>query len=512
MISKLFSFLACRRGTCGRLPVVAALVFAVSCVGGPDTKKADEPAREQPVQAQTAPTSAVSDAAAGTVLTPQQGKEIEPSLKPRIDFVPPKPESALVAPVPAMPPVPGERSEKDYLADADRRSEVLKPMMLASIAAVVPGPYPEVKKPEPPPAAKVASTPAAQPKAAPKPGVKAPGAAHASTQAAAPVPTPAAPRPEPVPAEPPPQRAKPAVVTQAESVPDLVLEKKFTVADGLPSNLISALYVDESEAWVGTAGAGVARYIFAESHWIVTGTSGGLGSDFVTDIIKFKGKVYVGTKSGISVWDGFDWSSMSEMESVQLGNVSFTVKEGELWVAARNMRGGMLMFDGNKWTDRSTMRQGLILNNVSDFAFDNGEIWIGTTSRGVYTKRGKDWTIFSVTDGIASNFIYTMAVKGGKCYLGGCCGVSYYDGEKWTIYDVPEGLPHSTVNSIVWDATGIVWLGSKNGLSGFDGTSFRNFFVDDGLLPDNHVTSLFVKGDDVWVGTVGGLSHLKKSQ
>lgn len=491
-----------------RLLALSLMVsLMVSCVGGPETKNTVA-APQSPVSSVSGDTPAAQPPNPASTATQPEAVEV----KSRLDFTPPHQESALVKPVPAMPPVPGERSEKDMLADADKRSEVMKPQIQAAIAAVVPGPYPEIKKPEKeaPPVAKegVQAKPV---------GTQIAGASGQPLKSAAPqFPTPAPARaPEKAitqVAEQQAARSQPQIVAPVEGVPDLTLVNKFTMADGLPSNLITALYVDESEAWVGTSGGGIARYVFSENHWIVTGTTGGLTSDFVTDVVKYKGKVFVGTKTGISIWDGFDWSSMSELEQVQLGNVTFALKEGELWAAARNMRGGVLSYDGNKWVDRSTMRQGLILNNVSDFAFDGGDIWLGTTSRGVYMKRGKDWKVFSVTDGIASNFIYTMAVKGGKCYLGGCCGVSYFDGEKWVIYDVPEGLPHSTVNSIVWDASGIVWLGSKNGLAGFDGTSFRNFYVDDGLLPDNHVTSLFVKGEDVWVGTIGGISHLQKSQ
>jgi ligand-binding sensor domain-containing protein len=289
----------------------------------------------------------------------------------------------------------------------------------------------------------------------------------------------------------------------------LSLISRFTTSEGLPNNLVTAVYVDETEAWVGTSGGGVARYLFAEKNWIITGEAEGLISNFVTDVVKFKGRVFVGTKQGISVWDGFAWTSMTEQERVQLLNTTFRVRNGELWVAARNMRGGLLAFDGEKWKDKSTIRTGIVLNNVSTFDFDGNDIWIGTTSRGVYALRGNDWKIYSVTEGITSNFVYTMAVKGGRAYLGGCCGVSYFDGTRWTVYDVPEGLPHSTVNAIAWDGD-VVWFGSKNGLAAFDGNEFRNFYAEDGLLAENHVTCLFVRGDELWVGTTGGLSRLKK--
>ena len=171
--------------------------------------------------------------------------------------------------------------------------------------------------------------------------------------------------------------------------------------------------------------------------------------------------------------------------------------------------GGVLTFDGEHWKNRSTMKPGVILNNVSDLYFDGKDVWMGTTSRGLYVRRGKKWSAYTVASGIASNFVYTLAVKDGKCFLGGCCGLSFFNGEEWKVLDVPEGLPHSTVNAILLDR-GLAWLGTKNGLSIFDGEEFINFYAEDGLLGSNHVTSLFLRGDELWVGTVGGLSRLEK--
>jgi len=293
-------------------------------------------------------------------------------------------------------------------------------------------------------------------------------------------------------------------------VPELQLVEKFTVAEGLPHEIVSAIYVDETDAWIGTSGGGVGRFNFAEKNWIVTKEVDGLASDQVTDIAKFKGRIYVGTKLGLSVWDGFSWTTMKEFGKVQLLNVGLTARGGDLWVAARNMRGGLLLYDGENWADKTTMRGGMILNNISDIVFDGDDMWMGTTSRGVSVLRGKNWTDYTVVEGIASNFVYTLGVVKGKCYLGGCCGLSYFDGGKWTIYDIPDGLAHSTVNAVVTEGN-LVWLGTKNGLSVFDGDAFHNFFVEDGLLVDNRVTALFVIGDELWVGAVGGLSRLRKS-
>ncbi len=368
-------------------------------------------------------------------------------------------------------PPPPRRSPDALWDEALARSRRLEPVVEQDIRSVSPPPIPEaVLQPSRPGRPLQASAPPAE----------------------KPVPPP---RPEPgLPSRP--------------AVPEVRVVQRYTTDNGLPSNRITAIYVDDSDAWIGTADAGVARLNFAEGNWIITNLEDGLASNRVSDIIKYKGLILVGTQEGISIWDGASWRIETRVGKVKLINSVFTVHDGLLWVAARTMHGGLLTFDGERWRDKSTIKPGTVLNNVSDFAFSDGVLWIGTTNRGVYRFDGKGWKTFTVADGIASNFVYTLAVKGDRCYLGGCCGVSVYENGTWKIYDIAEGLPHSTVNAIAIDGD-LVWFGSKKGLGLFDGFEFTNFYTEDGLT-DDRITSLFVRGNEVWVGTANGLNRLEK--
>lgn len=321
--------------------------------------------------------------------------------------------------------------------------------------------------------------------------------------------TPAAPR-EPAPAaEPAAPAAAPSPAAPNAGLPDVTVLARYTTVDGLPSNRITALYVDDEDAWVGTADAGLGRFNFAEGNWLVIQQADGLASNRVTDIIRFGQRIYVGTQEGLSIWDGVSWNTLAEQGKVKLVNTVMRVHQEKLWVAARTMHGGLLTFDGQKWQDRSTIRKGSVLNNIADLRFSGDELWIGTTNRGVYRLTGAEWQSYTVAEGIASNFVYTLDVRGNTCYLGGCCGLSVLEPDGWRVYDIAEGLPHSTVNAIAVDGN-VVWLGSKKGLAVFDGLEFVNFYTRDGLT-DDRITSLFVRGNQVWVGTAEGLTRLEKS-
>ena len=74
-------------------------------------------------------------------------------------------------------------------------------------------------------------------------------------------------------------------------------------------------------------------------------------------------------------------------------------------------------------------------------------------------------------------------------------------------YSVEEGLPQSTVYSIVEDSRGFIWMGTDGGgLSRFDGTKFETFTKADGLS-DNVIRSLFEDSrGNIWIGTFNGLT------
>ncbi|MDF1553171.1 MAG: two-component regulator propeller domain-containing protein [Deferrisomatales bacterium] len=393
----------------------------------------------------------------------------------------PAPVTPLPRPELRMPPAPQGRSEEELWRAAEARAVALEPLVREDLAKLQVAALPaEVAAPAPVPPPRT-ERPASS---GGKPSATAPGAPAVASASA-------------------------ASLAPAAGIPNVDVVARYQVQDGLPSNRITAIYVDDDDAWVGTADAGIARYNFAEGNWLVIQAADGLASDRVSDVVRFGDRIYVGTQEGLSIWDGASWRTVEKEGKVKLVNTIFRIHKNELWVAARTMHGGLLTFDGETWKDRSTIRKGGVLNNIADFRFSGDELWIGTTNRGVYHLAGTEWQSYTVADGIASNFVYTLGVRGTTCYLGGCCGLSVREGDEWRIYDIGEGLPHSTVNAIQVDGN-VVWLGSKKGLAVFDGLDFVTFYTTDGLT-DDRITSLFIHRNQVWVGTADGLNRLEKS-
>ena len=71
-------------------------------------------------------------------------------------------------------------------------------------------------------------------------------------------------------------------------------------------------------------------------------------------------------------------------------------------------------------------------------------------------------------------------------------------------YTVTDGLPQSTVNSIIQDQSGNLWLGTEGGLSHFDGFSFKNYSSNDGLTESSVRAIKHDKLGRIWIGTSSG--------
>jgi ligand-binding sensor domain-containing protein/signal transduction histidine kinase len=72
------------------------------------------------------------------------------------------------------------------------------------------------------------------------------------------------------------------------------------------------------------------------------------------------------------------------------------------------------------------------------------------------------------------------------------------------VWGTREGLSQNTVNAIVQDRTGYLWLGTLDGLARFDGVRFQVFGLADGLQSVEILSLLEDSAGTLWVGTSGG--------
>lgn len=78
-----------------------------------------------------------------------------------------------------------------------------------------------------------------------------------------------------------------------------------------------------------------------------------------------------------------------------------------------------------------------------------------------------------------------------------------------------NGLPQNSVDVIVEDSTGFIWIGTQDGLARYDGYNmlvYRNQPKEETSLSDNFITSMLVDSKNgLWVGTRNGLNYLDRT-
>ena len=76
---------------------------------------------------------------------------------------------------------------------------------------------------------------------------------------------------------------------------------------------------------------------------------------------------------------------------------------------------------------------------------------------------------------------------------------------------INDGLSQSSVNALLEDRQGFLWVGTQDGLNRFDGYDFvvfRNDINDSTALSSSNISSLHLDREGfVWVGTQNGTIH-----
>jgi ligand-binding sensor domain-containing protein len=98
----------------------------------------------------------------------------------------------------------------------------------------------------------------------------------------------------------------------------------------------------------------------------------------------------------------------------------------------------------------------------------DGTQWIGT-SQGVCRHIGfnslEKWTVFNMRNGLINNFVKAIAAdQNGNIWCGTKGGVSVYNGASWVSFTMKDGLISNNILFIMADMDGIVYLGTDNGI------------------------------------------------
>jgi ligand-binding sensor domain-containing protein/anti-sigma regulatory factor (Ser/Thr protein kinase) len=291
---------------------------------------------------------------------------------------------------------------------------------------------------------------------------------------------------------------------------------QYTTAQGLPSDVAQCLVPDgEGVVWACTEN-GLARIESrggGEQHISVFHTADGLASENVHAACKGAGsELWVGGNSPqLNVWNGRTFSSLALHGIPASASVRALLCSGDtVWAGTSD---GLIRVRGSEQR-LYTVQDGLADNFVFSLApGSNGTLWIGTRS-GFSRLREDALESFRPRDGLSqSTALSIYEDREGNLWVGTKRGLNQFVDGRGVPYTVSEGLPSNEAGPVLEDHQGVIWAGTLDaGLARFDGRQFSALNIHDGL-PSNSVHALAEDADgSLWVGTRNGASRLRKGK
>lgn len=211
-------------------------------------------------------------------------------------------------------------------------------------------------------------------------------------------------------------------------------------------------------------------------------SSGHLPSDRVHSIERdIYGNKWYATADGVVKCDGIKWATFTNNTSNLKVNHVYDLwasNTGEVW--AGTVGGGLACYDGNEWKSYDQTNSNIVNDSVYVVCGCSacGGIWLGTDYGLMYKPASSDsiWDHYHTENSaLVGDSIFSLVLNTcGHMFIGTDKGVSFWDGETWTIW-TPEnsGLPGRVVYGLVDGLDGTIWAATNNGVAMYSDSSWE---------------------------------------
>jgi ligand-binding sensor domain-containing protein/signal transduction histidine kinase len=288
------------------------------------------------------------------------------------------------------------------------------------------------------------------------------------------------------------------------------LEKDFGAYPWGNSRVTSACEDPNGNLIVGTLGAGVFWYEPDGSCRQISKAQG-LSSDFVLSLCVDRGG---------NLWVGTDGEGLNRVK-----RKIFNMPPGLRLLAAQSVSEDD---HGGLWTAFNA--QGLsywITNFVKDFGVGRSQsaqtvlvdhkqqVWVGTREEGLFQFQTNHFVPVPGAEILGQRIFALFETRAGQLWAGTQNGLANWDGRRWKLFKMQDGLSENVVRAIAEDADGNLWAGTENhGLNLFKDGKFIVYQKSENGLPGNDISCLYADPDGVlWVGTSGhGLAQFQNGK
>ncbi|MBD9093312.1 MAG: hybrid sensor histidine kinase/response regulator [Bacteroides oleiciplenus] len=301
--------------------------------------------------------------------------------------------------------------------------------------------------------------------------------------------------------------------------------------NSLNSNIIGCIKEDsQNNLWIGTNSGGVNYYNPRTRTFKHYTRKDGIGSNDIKAIYidEEHDLVYIGTHTGgLSILN----RKSGHIETIwnsKINNIyTFEpTEDGEFWVSGISQ---LLRFNPKTkaFSFITTQADGkpFLHNRITDILRDSKRrLWlIGENGLGVYTEKDGQLLycpLLPTQSPVTSRMTNCVceSKENGIFWIGTCNGIYRFDEKSKEIkqYTTAHGLPNNVVHGIMEDSYGDLWISTDKGLSRFQPKTekFRNYTSSDGLQSNQFTNNAYCHTKDglMYFGGVNGITTFVPEQ
>ena len=245
---------------------------------------------------------------------------------------------------------------------------------------------------------------------------------------------------------------------QQMSPTDPAIQRLYTVeSGGLPIDDVRVLAPDASGLWIGGLGA---AHFDGENWQVFTATDGLAGSLVQAMAIDSQLRAWIGTKTGLSIWNGDIFFNLTQENGLPSDNITALLADDDaMWIGSNG--GGLFYFMRNQLQIFSDENTDLPSNTITALGRDgNGTLLVGTTDGLVRFVDGiaspvEEVPALPITSIASAEQLIWIGTDGG--------GVYHFDGDRWLDLAGDEPLPSMQIGAILADGYETIWVGGERG-------------------------------------------------
>lgn len=323
-----------------------------------------------------------------------------------------------------------------------------------------------------------------------------------------------------------------------KSYSNFVHYKHSLSENSLTHNTVLCFEEDRNKnIWIGTDGGGADLFNpktgnFTHFKYDPKRPTSGISGNYVLCIMEdHEGKVWFGTwGDGITVYDprtkkfNYFKNDPSNTKSVG-GNYVWTIfedKEHNIWIGTHGE--GLDKYDAKAKTFKHYRPDKTNPNSIGTLIIhaivedENGNFWIGTDGGGInyFDKKTEVFTKYEHTqkkNSISDNSVNSLLLDSlGNLWVTTLNGLNYFNTKtkEFKAYTTKEGLPNNVTYGIIEDEKNFLWISTNKGISRYDlktGT-IKNYRKSDGLQSDEFKESAYLRTSDgtIFFGGINGFT------